>query len=107
VNIYNFGLAWDGIPTDCDVLGIVHTDDAEIFSIAPNPIKHKAIISSREPMQDASLSMFDALGRQVMFLRGISGNTQQLDCGGLAPGVYLVRIDALGKTTTKKIVVSD
>ncbi len=77
----------------------------------PNPSRGWTTVAFSLPVPGpASLVAYDALGRRVAVLAAgafTSGRHQAaFDTGALAPGVYLVRLDAAGHSATRPLVVS-
>ncbi|MGB3541532.1 T9SS type A sorting domain-containing protein, partial [Rubrivirga sp.] len=62
----------------------------------PNPATRRAFVTVRLPAPSAvTAKVFDALGRRVAVLHdgalGAGAHRFDLDVGGLAPGLYVVR----------------
>ena len=90
------------LTVDGEVAGPVSSESgADLFgsrlSVAPNPIRSAgATTLVVGPSQDVSVSVYDALGRQVATLfdgAAVAGQTLalRLDAAGLPAGVYVVR----------------
>ena len=77
--------------------------------VNPNPAGREARVSySLQASAPARVRLYDATGRSVRvrsFAAARSG-AASLDCRALAPGVYLVRLDAGGVTMTRQLVIS-
>jgi len=80
------------------------------FSISPNPVT-SSFTSIRYALPKAgpvSVTVFDVAGRSVFFtwsLGHLTIGSLPLDLRGLSAGVYLVRLDADGYSSSQKLVV--
>jgi hypothetical protein len=78
---------------------------------APNPVDGRAtVFVATPPARTVRLRLYDAMGRVVRTLyEGTAPDgtrqTLRLDAQGLASGVYLLRLDAGGQTTTRRVTV--
>lgn len=74
-----------------------------------NPVRGAAQVRfSTETTGTARLALYDVLGRRVATLAdGVAAGAQAvtLDAAGLAPGVYLLRLDAGGRVLTQTVTV--
>lgn len=74
-----------------------------------NPIRGTALVRfSVETAAEARLALYDVLGRRVATLaegRAAGTQTATLATAGLAPGVYLLRLDAGGRVLTQTVSV--
>jgi len=80
------------------------------FSISPNPIASgfATISYSLSKQGPLSVTVFDVAGRSVFSTWSLGHSTTgslPLDLRGLRAGVYLVRLDADGRTQSRKLVV--
>jgi len=89
------------------------------FAVSPNPTNGGLVTvwltglghnpeSEKDLGYVPRLRVFDAAGRCVLARTFVIGNSSfviPLDCRGLASGVFLVRVDAVGRTATYKLVV--
>jgi hypothetical protein len=79
------------------------------LTVYPNPAKQTAVISyqsSASSKQPIELVVVDALGREVYKETSAVGSLQtNLNVGKLAAGVYLVKVQDGGQTSTKRLVV--
>lgn len=76
----------------------------------PNPARAEATVSFSLPEAGpVRVRVFDAVGRQVAVLHdgvlGAGAHTRMLDGAGLAGGIYVVRLEAGGLTTTRTLTV--
>lgn len=88
---------------DVSVAGVSELADDLSVTIAPNPNSGSFKILSDESLVNASVTVFDASGKQVGKLV-IDSNNQQVDLG-LSQGVYYLNINMEGYSIKKKFVV--
>ena len=78
------------------------------INIYPNPFSSETTVQANIPMKNATLTVHNNLGQQIMQLTNIYGNTVSLKRGGLSSGLYFIRLKEDNKTlATKKIIVKD
>ncbi|WP_435577597.1 VPS10 domain-containing protein [Gilvibacter sp.] len=75
------------------------TADAELI-LAPNPANELLNITSSLPLQDASLSIYNALGQVVLELPF----SQSIDVSELQAGVYFLQLSSAEGTQTKRFI---
>ncbi len=83
-------------------------DGFGIRSVYPNPSASGATVAF-SALGDARLEVFDALGRRVAVLfdgPAPAGATASLAAPDLAPGVYVVRLTADGRVSSRRFVVA-
>lgn len=85
-------------------------DRVRLRAVYPNPARQTASIRYEVPsVTTVTLRVYDLLGREVATL--VAGDAeggrhvQQVDVSGLAPGTYLVRLTAEGRSQTRRLVV--
>jgi len=78
-------------------------DNADVtFEIYPNPAHdYMRIVANSEI---SKVSLLNVLGQTVLE-RTINAKETRLDIGGTQPGVYIVKLEADGKTVTQKVFV--
>ena len=89
---------------DLDAVGVIndlaHSDvsenEEEVVSLYPNPVKDRLMVKA-ENLQ--SVEIYNLVGQQVMV-----STSDIVDMGSLNQGIYFVRINADGKTVTKRVV---
>ena len=89
---------------DLDAVGVIYdlahysVEDGEADAIAlyPNPVKDRLMVKS-ENLQ--SVEIYNLVGQQVLV-----STSDVVDMGVLNQGIYFVRINADGKTVTKRVV---
>ncbi len=102
----SLGRVMTGVEEETGRLGIADSG----LRIAPNPVGRDrlTVISYDLPVAGpARIELLDVAGRSVAGrpVRVGRRGAMSLDTGGLAAGVYLVRVDASGFRATRKIVV--
>jgi hypothetical protein len=75
------------------------------FEVFPNPARTVATVRVPGGTGAATLTLTDALGRMVRTQSAITGKDYRYDLGGLAPGVYALRVQAGAAVATQKLVV--
>jgi hypothetical protein len=93
----------------CMGTGIVQPKTDNALSVYPNPSDGRFIIYSDDAMPDASLTIFNSLGQQILMNRELTdfksaGSAKSLDLN-LAPGTYLIQLNAVNKHFTHKIII--
>lgn len=80
-----------------------------VGAVAPNPTTGMASLRIRQASAGAvAVTVFDALGRQVGAVADASPGTDvtiALPTAGLAPGAYIVRVEADGKVMSRRLTV--
>ena len=85
----------------------IEEDNLANISITPNPNKGSMSITLDNMEGDADVSVYDLNGNIVdRFVIGNATRNYKYDMRTNAVGVYYFRINANGKTTTKKVVVT-
>ena len=89
---------------DLDAVGVIHDiahndvpeNAEEAIAVYPNPVRDRLMVKA-EDLQ--SVEIYNLVGQQVMF-----STSDVVDMGVLNQGIYFVRINADGKTVTKRVV---
>ena len=89
---------------DLDAVGVIndlaHSDvsenEEEVVSLYPNPVKDRLMVKA-ENLQ--SVEIYNLVGQQVL-----ASISDIIDMGALNQGIYFVRVNADGKTVTKRVV---
>lgn len=89
---------------DLDAVGVIHDlahhavneNESVAVVLYPNPVKDRLTVNA-ENLQ--SVEVYNLVGQQVM-----ATTASVIDMGSLNQGVYFVRVNADGKTVTKRIV---
>ena len=74
------------------------------LKVFPNPASERVTISHDGQWKDASVSLYDAVGKSVYTAR-FTSNTLDINIGHLAKGVYFVKVQDGKKETTIKLIV--
>lgn len=96
--------------TQAQIMTDIHdTGDGPFIRLYPNPNVGQFVVeASGLHVPDAGIIIFSATG-QVVYKQNINlaaGNLKQnIDLGGLAAGVYLLKLEAGGKTYTQRFTV--
>ena len=75
------------------------------FSLAPNPARASTTVTVPTLTGPATLTLLDALGREVRTRPAAPGARTEFDLSGLAPGLYALRATAGAATATQRLVV--
>lgn len=73
------------------------------FQLYPNPVNSTLYLNLSGIQGVKSITLFDVMGKALMFM-STSQNDDHIDVSGLPPGMYIVQIQANGKTATQRIV---
>lgn len=95
--------------SDLNAINDLKFDENEIV-VYPNPVRDQLNIKFHNTNQAiVSLTMFDTSGRTVLHKTEISGNKidYQVDISNLNNGLYLLKINSVEKTITKRIVLKN
>lgn len=84
----------------------------EMVDIIPNPSRGKfKIVGNSNKFNKCAISLYDESGRLVARVKNIDGtpghNTVSYSKPSLSPGIYFLRIDAIGGSQTRKIIIVD
>jgi len=83
-------------------------NDFNNFIIAPNPSKGSVNLSI-ENTNEVKIILYDMSGRSIFHSNYSNSNTyfnREINFNPIAKGVYLLNVNADGKTTTKKIIIN-
>ena len=89
---------------DLDAVGVIHDiahndvpeNAVESIAVYPNPVRDRLMVKA-EDLQ--SVEIYNLVGQQVL-----ASISDIIDMGALNQGIYFVRINADGKTVTKRVV---
>ena len=92
---------------DATVLGTARDIPLAGYIIFPNPAHNRATIQlpAIPGTTTATLTVLDALGRTLRTQPAALNAKAELDLAGLPAGLYAVRVQAGGSTTTRRLVV--
>lgn len=102
-NKQEFGIAISGIQ-NAPTLGV---DKHELtgVSLYPNPAENFVNIKMDEVQNNLNIAVYDMNGRKVMQEKTTLDSSYQMDISRLNQGVYFVKIESEGKTSTQKLIV--
>jgi len=90
-----------------DILNQEHSAALLNMDIYPNPADAELNIDvDRTEMGQMDITVFDLFGKQVLHETHYFFNRVTLDISGLIPGMYMVRMNAEGQSTTKKMLIN-
>jgi photosystem II stability/assembly factor-like uncharacterized protein len=89
-----------------DILAVSNISFSETISIYPNPASDYINVSASEVLENISVGIYDAMGREV-FRRDLSmlNRGERLSTQGFSKGMYFVRISNGRSQTTKKLLL--
>ena len=91
-----------------DVSGIMNTiADVAQIRMYPNPASSTVNIVVDKLEQHGELTIMNIFGQQIgnPIMLEAGGNNMEVSLANLAKGVYLVRVNSVGKSTTRKLIV--
>ncbi|AFL81190.1 hypothetical protein Aeqsu_1709 [Aequorivita sublithincola DSM 14238] len=92
-----------------DISGNILSTDKTNFSselkVFPNPASTIVTISLEKSFVNASLKMYDVMGKMVKQLNFENNKEIRFSVESLQPGIYYLKISEAGKQTTKKLIV--
>ena len=102
---------WEVIELGTDDAPLATTDpEASFGAVFPNPTAGSVTLPfTLAADADVRISVVDALGREVLVAtdaRQAGAQRATLNTSGLAPGVYVVRLDAAGTVRSQRLVVA-
>ena len=91
---------------DLDAVGVIHDiahndvpeNAEEAIAVYPNPVRDRLMVKA-EDLQ--SVEIYNLVGQQVLV-----STSDVVDMGALNQGIYFVRVNADGKTVTKRVVTN-
>jgi hypothetical protein len=102
----DFNLEWHGSNRGITMQSLtLSQDDFSIngFAISPNPANTKFTISLPNFTENASVSVFDVLGKKV-FSGKLNAMSTTINVSQWNSGIYLVRVSTENSTQTKRLV---
>ncbi len=76
-----------------------------LFTINGNPSHDELKIETKFQMQNAALTVFNALGQEQMIRKNISGNSISVTISGLLNGIYFFRVKDQNRNVSGKFIV--
>ncbi len=109
IQIYNRGLAYNGIPTTCDLpLSIdINNTKYQGVTFSPNPFNTELNLQNSEYLQNATIIIYNKLGQTIREIKDINGKDFTISRDNLQSGIYFLQIVDEDHLITKKIIVSD
>lgn len=89
---------------DSNTTGVTKTIAAQDLAVYPNPGAGKFFVQSAS--KEGTLRVYNSIGTLVHSASTGHGGKATLDLTSMAPGVYLVQLDAPGKHETRKIIIN-
>jgi len=87
------------------ISGLNNIDEIKFY---PNPFSEQLIIYSENKFEDASLIVFDEIGKEVVKMDDLSSNEIVIKRGELSSGIYFVKIVENDRVLMRKrIVIAD
>lgn len=74
------------------------------FIVYPNPVTSTSVLQFSRQFENARISIYDVLGKEVMS-KAFSGSKTNIEKGNLASGIYFVKVFTNEAQQLKKIVV--
>lgn len=89
-----------------EVLGLpalnVSKNEIEGLKIYPNPAKDYITIESKN-VKLTSVELYNVLGSKILSQKALTNN--RLNISGVSKGIYMLKVNAEGASTTKKLVI--
>ncbi|MGC4129353.1 MAG: T9SS type A sorting domain-containing protein [Bergeyella sp.] len=95
------GNTWASVTTGYGSLGVLQSNFSDDISISPNPAKDFISVNSGN-LKISSVQIFTTSGEIVTSRNGLSGG--KIDVSALPKGVYIMKINADGKSVSKKFI---
>lgn len=105
--------AYNSSPNDCIFAGQTITGFDELtnknaFSIYPNPFISTTTIQTIGDFQNATVTIYDLLGKSLKQINNVSGMTVSLSRDDLPGGLYLLRLTEGNKIiAVEKLIIND
>lgn len=94
----------DGAVTYSEARSLVFEESGNIYSIAPNPARSKAVLTVKGNRNSLQVIVVNGIGQQVgRYI--LSGESMPIDVSRLSPGVYYINITGNGISHKEKLVV--
>lgn len=84
-------------------VGIGSVELSQDISLIPNPCDNFIELHIKDSKSVNEAYLFNAFGQMIRKIE-LKDNTTRVDMGGLAPGMYFVRVTVAGHTFTKKFI---
>lgn len=80
-------------------------DPENMITIFPSPMHEEAILKTDKNLVDANLNLYDMLGKKVVTIDHISGNTVHLHRNNYPAGIYLIELTENNRLIGKEKLV--
>ncbi len=95
------GLTWADVVSNTPVLSVAK-NEIEGLKVYPNPAKEYLTIESSKA-KISSVELYNVLGAKVLSSKSLTNN--RLNVSGVSKGIYMLKINAEGASSTRKIVI--
>lgn len=89
----------------CGPLGVVSVSKVDGLMIYPNPASTSVQVKLNSVSEEASVSVYNALGQLVITEKEINGDSAEINVSALPKGVYIVKVTNGKEVSNTKIVV--
>jgi photosystem II stability/assembly factor-like uncharacterized protein len=105
--IGTYGRSMYKLDIDQDVLSVSNISFSETISIYPNPASDYINISASETLENISVGIYDAMGREISRRDfSILNADERISTQGFSKGMYFVKISNETAQTTKKLLIN-
>ncbi len=91
--------------TSGSVTGFWSSASSIFANFYPNPASREVYIDSELDLSNATFTLIDVLGKEVVQKTEVAGNTVKIDVSGLQEGIYVLSIKKENSILQKKITV--
>ena len=95
------GLTWADVVSNTALLGIAK-NEIEGLKVYPNPAKDYITIESSKA-KISSVDLYNVLGAKVLSSKSLTND--RLNVSGVSKGIYMLKVNAEGASSTRKIVI--
>ena len=74
-------------------------------NLNPNPARSYTIITAREALQDAELTLMNIAGQKVRQIKHLSGNSFTLPCDEMKSGLYILNLTQENQVIAQKKLI--
>jgi len=89
--------AYESSPNNCILTGQLPSHHEEItpisFTLCPHPFAASTQLQASSPMENATLTLYDVLGNQLLCIPHIQGNTLSISGDHLPSGTYFLMLE--------------
>jgi hypothetical protein len=98
------GVVVDDLVINGEVLSVNYEDFSNTVSISPNPSNNIFNIKW-STNNETSINVYNLLGQKVHEKNKIDSRSYLLDLGSYKKGIYILKINSNGQTTSRKIIL--